>query len=179
MANAHDAAGLATSSTQSAFGSSGPPPQFKPLSGYRARIFTTWQTTGNTYSALTLNVNAASGGAQGTTGVGEADIVFSANGGSTWTSLEADGGNGFAQTTFTVALSAAQDLTKLRVAVCAMGNGSDGSDNITVWDIWTSGVVSGIQPGGTGSNKGQAHRGIVQIRGRKHEKITLTSTARS
>jgi len=88
----------------------------------------------------------------------------------TFTSIRDDSaGTGWGQTTNTITLSPSQDLTKLQIAVCAIGNGTGtvahpavptaGVDTITIWDIWTLGTTSG-QGAGNGSSAGQRHNAV-------------------
>jgi len=159
MPNAYDAAGLSTSSNQLTLGG-------LHQTKFETRIFMTWQMRGNNYSALTLNINSASAGYLSGNGTGAACVNYSVNNGRTWTNVRCDGALGWPQTTDTVALSARQDLTKLQVAICTEGDsgGGDvnfiGSDNVLLFDIWTSGTYS-TGPAGTGSSAGQPHRGAV------------------
>lgn len=155
MANAHDSAGLTTSSTQSTGGTT-------TQSLYRARKFTTWQSASGTYTALTLNVNAKSGGylAFGGDVSGNACLAYSINSGGSWTSIKCDtDGSGWSQQTFNISLSATQDLSKLQVAVCTSGKAGNrfglapGGDDVTIYDIWTLGTTSAAANGsgnGTG-----------------------------
>lgn len=146
--NAHDAAGLATSSNGSVTGGGCQ----KFISGncvvpghnqFSARLFSVWPSTSNTFASLTLNVNSASTG--GFLGSDAACISYSTNAGATWTTLRC-GGTGWTQITSTAALSPIQDLTKLQVGICVEGTGfpsggsGTGVDDITVWDIWTLGT---------------------------------------
>lgn len=163
MSFAYDAAGLTTFSTQSVFGLTYP--------RYRTRVFRTWQTTTNAYSTLTLNVNSSSSGWAGGGAAGAARILYSTDSGFNWTLIIADTfGAGWNQQTSAITLSPTQNLANLRVAICVQGNGNKandpGSDDISMYDIWTVGATSGQAPG-NGSNSGNAHRGIVMIRYRK------------
>ncbi len=141
MSNAYDAAGLATSSNQF---TSGGLNQRK----FQTRIFMSWQMAEKNYSALTLNVNSASAGYLSGNGTGAACVNYSVNNGRTWTKVRCDGALGWPQTTDTIVLPAGQDLTKLQVAICTEGDsgGGDadfiGSDDVRLFDIWTSGVYS-------------------------------------
>ena len=155
MPLAYDAAGLTTSSSQSASGTTS-------VSHFKARAFITWAPTSNTYSALTLNVNTASAGSTGSDGLAEID--YSINSGTSWTAIRSSGG-GWSQTTDVVTLSAAQDLTKLRVAICVEGDRDPtvpGSDSIQVFDIWTLGTTAAPTPG-IGSGAGLPGRSIIII----------------
>ena len=173
MPYAHDAAGL---STNSSIGGSGTIQcdQYTCTSSTQStgRLFKSWPSAPVSYSALTLNINSSSVGWQNTTGVGgDAAIYYSLDGGVTWTTLRNDSsGLGWAQTTNTVTLSASQNLTKIQVSVCSIGNGTGtvphpsvptvGADNLTIWDIWTSGVTSG-QGAGNGSSAGNRHNAVI------------------
>ncbi len=155
MPNAYDKAGLSTSSNQ--FTSGG-------LNGtkFETRIFMTWQMRGSNYSALTLNINSASAGYLSGNGTGAACVNYSVNNGRTWTKVRCDGALGWPQTTDTIVLSAGQDLPRLQVAICTEGDsgGGDvnfiGSDNVLLFDIWTSGTYS---TGSAGTS--QLDRGAV------------------
>lgn len=167
MTNAYDAAGLTTSSTISIAGSTS-------SSRYGTRIFSTWQRADGSYSALTLNINSSSGGNSGDM-PGEACVAYSLNNGSTWTSVRCDSSSGWDRRTDTITLSASQDLSQLKVGVCASGQrgsagnpskGIDpifpGSDSVTVWDIWTVGTTSAAAAG-TGNTSGLAARRAVLV----------------
>jgi hypothetical protein len=168
MPNAFDAAGLVTSSTQSVAGGNCVLQGGRCVVGgnifVKIMVFSSWQTTGNTYSSLTLNINSRSdgfnnlGGTQG----GNASLAYSLNSGTTWTQIRGDGtGNGWGQTTDSVSLSSGQSLAALRVGVCVQGNGAtlngndQGRDDIIVYDIWTAGTNSGSPPAGNGSGQGK------------------------
>lgn len=165
MPNAYDAAGLSTNSTITVVA---------PYKSQRARVrnFNTWQTPGGTYSALTLNVNAASSGwliaSLGTGGTGTACLAYTVNSGATWNSIRCDtDGSGWAQQTFSFTLSSTQDFTKLQIGACVSGTAVDssgdvGGDQISVYDIWTLGTTAGASVG-TGSSSGQPHRGVVVV----------------
>jgi len=147
--NAYDAAGLSTGSNQF---TSGGLNQRK----FQTRIFVSWQMAEKNYSALTLNINSASAGYLSGNGTGAACVNYSVNEGRTWTKVRCDGALGWPQTTDTIVLPAGQDLTKLQVAICTEGDsgGGDadfiGSDNVRLFDIWTSGTYS-TGPAGTTS----------------------------
>lgn len=117
-----------------------------------ARTFSTWASTANSYSALTLNI------ASGSSGLGGAGaLVYSTNAGSSWTKIRSYSGV-LAKTVDTVAINAGQDLSMLRVAVCLDAVGFDpGTATITVnlYDIWTSGTL-GSAAAGNGSSAGTA-----------------------
>lgn len=159
MTKAYDAAGLSTFASIVASGSmTGPRLQ--------ARLFSGWTAASSGYVALTLNVNSFSDGFI-SGGGGTACIKYSIDGGTSFTTLRCDTGPGWVQTTDTVILSPSQDLTKLRVGMCASGSKGNadrdpGEDDILAWDIWTSGTTN-PQPAGNGSSAGQAHRGIVSV----------------
>lgn len=133
-----------------------------------ARQFSNWDTTANSYSALTLNVNSKSQGWAISDSTGNACLAYSIDAGSTWTQIRCDGsGSGWTQVTNTVSLSATQDLSRLRVGVCALAHGSTvgkspdievnlGSDNVQVYDIWTNGTT-GAAGNGNGSGSGNAN----------------------
>lgn len=156
MKNSYDSAGLTTSSSLVADGTD---TQAKRTS----RSFLTWQSTGNVYSALTLNINAKFAPQAPASGC----IKYSADGGISYTTIKCDGGVFVGQTTYTIALSTIQDLAKLRVSACAVGQRGNahaeldpGTEVITIYDIWTSGT-NPIPATGDGSGSGQPHRGVV------------------
>lgn len=158
MPYAYDLAGLTTSSDQEAIGAG---------SGfYKTRIFSPWSSTGNIYSALTLNVSARSSGNLGDNSAASC-IKYSIDGGVSYTTLKCEINVGYPKQTFTATLTPTQNLSKLRVAMCVQGSGSlpkqqvgPGDDIVTIFDIWTSGTTPG-QDAGNGSTSGQAHRGVV------------------
>jgi hypothetical protein len=167
MPLSYDLAGLATSSTQYTIGTTG-------SARYATRIFTTWASTTKTYTALTLNINSASNGwiHFNPLNDGEANLAYSTDSGTTWHNILTDNGNGWTQRTSVIYLSPSQVLANLRVGLCTGGNigakGGDsgpppGSDNLIVWDIWTSGTVAGGGGGGNGSGIGLPLRSLVGI----------------
>lgn len=146
--NGHDSAGLATSSNENLIG--GGCQKFLNgqcvVSGHNlffARLFSAWPSSGTQWASLTLNVNWATGG--GTLAQDISCIAYSTNAGSSWTSLACSGITR-AQGTSTATLSPTQDLTKVRVGICVLaqgaetGDGVQGQDDITIWDIWTLGT---------------------------------------
>lgn len=159
MPNFYDASGTSTSSSDSQLGGHN-------ADKYRTRKFTTWAAASGSYSALTLKVNTADviGGVNG----GEVDIYYSTNAGSTWTNVYIDT-VGAAQQTYTAALNPAQDLSQLQVAYCLYGAsdlgviGDFGTAQITGYDIWTEGTLSGGSGGGAGAGNstGKGRRGVT------------------
>lgn len=158
MPLAYDLAGLTTYSEQEAIGAG---------SGFsKTRIFSPWSSTGNTYSALTLSVNATSSGNLGDN-TASSCIKYSVDGGVSYTTLKCESDLGYPRQTFTATLSPTQNLAKLRVAMCVQGSGAmpkqqvgPGDVILTIFDIWTSGT-NPVQGAGTGSTAGQAHRGAA------------------
>ena len=146
MPEAWDAAGLATSVTQTTNST-------LSANRYKARLFNPWATSAQSgYTNLTINVNSSSPGADSIgIQIGSAVIAYSLNGGTTYTTLESDSGSGWIQRTTSANIAANTPLANIRVIVCTSG-GTDGSgiggDSVTVWDIWTDGTYSAA--GGTG-----------------------------
>lgn len=158
LVNARDAAGQATSSVISGFGT-------LTQSRYKTRVFLGWQNTTNVYATLVLHVNASSGGNVGDAGANSC-IVYSIDGGAHYTTLGCTD-EAYSQQNFDAILSAAQDQTKLRVGVCVSGiKGNSqtqtlpGGINLTLYDVWLSSTTA-AQPAGPGSTAGQAHRGAA------------------
>lgn len=155
----HDAAGISTGDAIAVQGT-------QTQTRFVTRVFSTWPGTGNVYSALTVNVNwSATETTSGSTG--RYVVNYSLDGGATYNRLAGGGGSNQAQVTNTVSISATQNLTLLKVAVCAQGTaGGDtlGShDTIFVYDVWTVGTISSGQGGGTGSTAGQANRDTIVV----------------
>ena len=127
-----------------------------PLITYQARIFTAWQSTSQTYTALTINLST--GCAITTNGYGGyCGASYSTNGGSTWTSFyqyHQMGGGTDPQATHTATITGTA-LGSVQVRVCAKGVGGlgDTADTATasVYDIWSTGTysASGGKDGGT------------------------------
>lgn len=139
MPNAWDAAGLTTSSDQSVNAAGGA----HPTAFYRARQFTNWGSSTNSYGSLTLFINSAIVVDSNNNGAGA--MAFSENGGTSWIPF-APAVSPWTQTTFSATIPANQDLTKLRVAICvdAAGElgGPGGTADMTVFDTWTDGTFS-------------------------------------
>lgn len=159
MPKSWDQAGLSTSSNISVTGTFS-------KSQVKTRIFSSWAATSNNYSALTVSVNVTAGGNSGDEAA-LGCIKYSIDGGVTYTTLICDGGAGFANKTITATLSGTQDLSKLRVGVCASGLKGNlqgqigpGSESLDISDVWTSGT-NPAPATGNGSTSGQPHRGVV------------------
>jgi hypothetical protein len=156
MALAYDSAGQATSAKLTAAGT-------VTQTFYKSRTFSTWQAPAGAYSDLTLSINSSS--VETTTGsVGNMVIQYSIDNGSSWTTVRSSGhGPGWARGTSTIFLSPTQDMTQIKVAACALGEaGGDApgsTDTITIWDIWTTGTLSGGGGGPVagGSTAGRRH----------------------
>lgn len=155
MPSAHDAAGLTTFSSLAVGGDD-------LHANKSSRYFAAWAPTSNIYTALTLNVNAQFSAQPVATGC----IKYSIDGGIIFTTLKCTTSS-FGRQTYTVTLDIAQDLSKLKVGVCASGakgNSHAGLDsgvmNVSIYDIWTAGT-NPSPAGGDGSTSGQPHRGAV------------------
>jgi len=102
-----------------------------------ALTYHTWQTTSFTYSALTLKVK------YGDNGPATNDtyaINYSIDGGTNWVSLvAATVGTGTTQTA-SVALSASQNLSLVRVELATNKVGPNDGKNMYFYDIWTEGT---------------------------------------
>jgi hypothetical protein len=108
----------------------------------------TWQTTANSYTALDLIFDSSCSGSN----VGSCQIQYSLNGGGSWSTGKS--GSTWARTTTTISLSPTQNLANVRVQACSVGQngnngGSTGNRTITLFDIKTSGTLSG----GGGTNR--------------------------
>lgn len=152
---AYDAAGQSTSVTYSQLGTTAGSGQ-----SMTSRRFSSWAAAGQTYTSLTLNFSTSSPGANAFGG--SACLLYSLNGGSTWTTVRCDGGTGWAQTTDTVTLSTSQSLANIQIGVCVAGtqgggvSADRGQDAIQLYDFWTDGVYS-VSVAGTG-NTARARR---------------------
>lgn len=155
----HDSAGISTKSTMTIQGT-------QNITKFNTRVFSAWQPTGNVYSALTINVNWS--GTETTTGsTGAMCVKYSIDGGANWSGLGCTGGSNQTQTTSTATLTPTQNLSTLKVAICAKGAaGGDtigSKETLNIFDVWTVGTISGGQAGGTGSAAGNSHRGVVIV----------------
>lgn len=161
MLASYDSAGQATASPQNEAGSFGVSTTF-----YKTRMFKTWAPASAVYSTLTLNINAGSAGNDGDLPA-SVRLSYSINGGSTWTQIFNDNGVLVPQQTYSIVLGSTQDLSLLRVGVCAQatsvktGGLQPGDDRIVVWDIWTLGQNSATPPVGTGSSAGARHNAVI------------------
>lgn len=153
---AYDAAGQSTSVTYSQLGTTSGSGQ-----NMTSRKFQAWQSATQTYTSLTLNFNTSSPGANAFGGA--SCLMYSLNSGSTWTTVRCDAGGGWTQTTDTVTLSAAQNLSNIQIGICVAGvqgggvPGNRGQDSIQLYDFWTDGVYTVAAGAGTG-NTTHAHR---------------------
>lgn len=92
-------------------------------------------------------------------------VVYSTDGGTNYTALRCSSA-GWAQVTDSVALSAAQDLSRIKVGECtfsAEGGGSladIGTAKATLYDIWTDGVYS-VTASGSGNTARARRPGLV------------------
>lgn len=171
MPFAYDAAGLATSSVQTASGTI-------PSTFFKVAILSGWAPTANTYSSLTLNINSAALETNNTGSSGAIAQSYSTNNGSTWTNLNPGSllpdGISWVQQTKTVTLSPGQDLTALRVAVCVQGSaGGDTTgttDKITVWDVWTSGLYTPSAPASNATTTGNSASQVIIISAVDHKR---------
>ena len=164
MPKAYDLAGLSTFSAETTFGSTSQAQQ-------QLRFFKSWQTTHNTYTGLTLNINSSSDGwnafSSGVLG-GKAKLFYSLNGGTSWTLLLSDtDGTGWNRQTSIIPISTNQVLSQLYVATCTAGfkgaaGNPPGGDDVNIWDIWTSGTLPAPIVG-NGSGSGLASRAIVVV----------------
>lgn len=106
---------------------------------YSARLFSSWQTTSKTYTALTINVSNACTitGA----GIGHCWILYSLNSGSTWTTL-INPTSTTSQVTSTASISTSTALSNLQILVCSGTTTGGGSvtPTTTAYDIWTAGT---------------------------------------
>jgi len=108
---------------------------------YMQQKFATWQTTGNSYTSLILYVSAKSTLTNG----GTAYLKYSTDG-TTFTGL---GSLTSSQATYSIDVTGTS-LANLAVIACAQASTTSTSmAGVTVYDIWTAGVVgsSASQPG--------------------------------
>jgi hypothetical protein len=126
---------------------------FAGVTNNKARLFLTWASASGAYSSLNLKVRSKATNDSVNAG-GNTTIRYSTNGGGAWTTVITDDSTGgWAAQTTTIALSAGQDLSQLRVLACASGYGGDGVNpgsqgdgTTTVYDIRTEGVLGNNGP---------------------------------
>ena len=139
---------------------------------YKARLFSTWQSTSNTYGALTINVSVQCSTFSDRYG-GKCAAGYSTNGGTSWTNFYSYNGNGSGnsdtQHTLTATITGTA-LSSIQIRVCSIGYSGDGTSGdgqgeaqITIYDIWTTGTY------GVG---GIAHPG-VQVIGKQQPRTWL------
>jgi len=106
-------------------------------------VFNAWSSPSGSYSALTLNINAACS----TNDTHDQKIKCAANyyNGSTWNTLFTT--SGASQQTYTVTIPTSTDFTKLKIGTClrstdisSTGDGG-GTGQLQIFDIWTSGTL--------------------------------------
>lgn len=111
---------------------------------YEARVFSIWQSSSQTYTALTLNLSVGCTTTDSEGAGGACGAAYSTNSGSTWTnaySFISEGGSD-SKHTVTVTITGAT-LSNVEVETCARGysDGDSGdSATLTVYDIWTAGT---------------------------------------
>ena len=113
--------------------------------------FTGWATASGAYTALTLNVNGSCTTGNTTGGFGGCSIAYSLNAGSTWTTAWQDLTDPTSQTTYTISIPPGTTLGNIYVAACSQASydttdGGATTTTFTIWDIWTSGTLSGSIP---------------------------------
>ena len=99
------------------------------------RTFSTWQTTTNTYSALTVYVSSKYAT---TAGSGSGWLYFSTDGGSSWGEYI---NSTTSQATHSFVITGTA-LTSLQVITCSSANISAGTTTTTIYDIWTAGTYT-------------------------------------
>ena len=116
---------------------------------FKARLFHAWQSTSNTYSALTISVSVQCSTFSDSYG-GKCAASYSTNGGSSWINFYSYNGDGSgpSDTKHTVtATITGTALSSVQVKVCSLGYSGDGTSGdgqgegqITIYDIWTTGT---------------------------------------
>jgi hypothetical protein len=107
---------------------------------WKQAIFSGWQSASGSYSALTLNVNLAC-----TLGSGDnypCGMAYTLDGGSTW-AYPYNPPGGASQSTSSFTIPANTPLSSIKVSVCTWGYNPD---SLSVYDIWTTGVLQGNPP---------------------------------
>jgi hypothetical protein len=130
MANAWDAGGTGSFSSLTMNGGSTP-------RKYRARLFSGW-TAGSAVTSLTLKVYSQCTVSLGIQAVAGCSIEYSTNNGTSWSPARSDSSAGWNDiaTPFSAILSAAQDLTQVRVRACASATGDVTEPDIASMDIY-------------------------------------------
>ena len=116
---------------------------------YKMRGFTTWQSTTNTYTALTVSISIKCATVNNDAVQARCGAAYSTNGGSAWTNLytyaSTSTGND-TQTTYTVTITGTA-LSSVQIGVCALVNADSLGDGltstVTIYDIWTAGTYTG------------------------------------
>lgn len=117
------------------------------LTRWKQRKFTTWATTTNTYTSLNLKGTMACDNSQPNVedALGLCVMQYSTNAGGAWTTMAAETPTpAVGQTTYSVVLSAAQNLSTLQVRICEQAAPSSVSTvsttTLTGYDIRTEGT---------------------------------------
>jgi hypothetical protein len=137
MPNAWDAGGTGTFSSLTMNGGSTP-------RKYRARLFSGWPA-GSAVTSLTLKIYSQCTVSLGVQAVAGCSIEYSTNNGTSWSPARSDSSAGWSDiaTPFSVILSAAQNLTQVRVRACSSATG-DATEadivNMDIYDVRTEGV---------------------------------------
>ena len=118
---------------------------------YTMRSFTTWQSTTNTYTALTVSISIKCATVNNDAVQARCGAAYSTDGGSSWTNLytyaSTSTGND-TQTTYTVTITGTA-LSSVQIGVCALVNadslGNGITSTVTTYDIWTAAPIREVQ----------------------------------
>ena len=105
---------------------------------YSQTVFTTWQTSVNTYSSLVLNVSALLD--KFGTILGGGGVYYSLDGGTTWNSIGTLTGS---QATYSVTITGTA-LSNIQVVAQAYETSGYGTNRTVIYDIWTAGTYSAV-----------------------------------
>jgi len=122
---------------------------------WNGQVITGWALASGSYSSLTGNINMSCASSP-YAGWDTCFAVYSLNAGSTWSGLglAGSGVSATGQTTYSVTIPSGTVLSNIQVAFCSQSlydsdNASNITTTLTIWDIWTSGILGAsiYQPG--------------------------------
>jgi hypothetical protein len=131
---------------------------------FSGEVYTAFQSATKTYTALTINISAAT---SHTGAAGVSSAYYSTNSGSSWTALYSTSGT-TSQTTYSASITGTA-MSGVKVVICASSGTSTSTVNNNVYDIWTAGTYGTTSGFITPRIIGQLHRNHNSLNLKKEE----------